>query len=299
MAIGDFDLKQRRINKSLVARRAREYVEKNPKLRGVANLYREIFSVQRRISQRIPDRLPHIEGALISSRLQEGQILLRPEEMEIDISVFMDVIREIGEVLAKRSESDPFGLQEFLQDELDEDLAKELVESYLTGDEDRFGSLMEGKSVSPELLLLLLHVSLAPFYWKAAGSLARQADLGQVPKGTCPVCGDLPIMGFIRAEDGLRVLECSRCGTRWGFPRMMCPFCLTTDQKSLSYIFSEEDPGHRVYLCEKCRKYIKVTQSYTGKDEELVLPLEDLATAHLDLAAEKKGYQRGCRTVFS
>lgn len=299
MTIGDFNLKQRRINKNLVTRRAREYVERNPKLRGVANLYKDVFSVQRKISQRIPDRLPHIEGALVSSRLQEGHILLRPEEMEIDISVFMDVIREIGEVLAKRSESDQLELREFLHEELDEDLAKELVDSYLTGDERRFESLIGDKSARPELIHLLLHVSLAPFYWKAAGSLARQADLDQVPRGTCPVCGDLPIMGFIRSEDGLRVLECSRCGTRWGFPRMMCPFCLTTDQKSLSYIYSEEDPGHRVYLCDNCRKYIKVTQGYSGKDEELVLPLEDLATAHLDLAAEEKGYLRGCRTVFS
>ncbi len=297
--IGDFNLKQRRINKSLVNRKAREYVEKNPRLKGIVGLYREVFSVQRKLSQRIPDRLPHIEGALVSARLQEEELLLRPEELELDLPLLVDMIREIGDALVRKSEREPEGLRAFLEEELTEELAREMAEGYLSGDEARFNALLEGKAVKPELVYLLLHLTLAPFYWKAAGSLARQADLDQVARGTCPVCGDLPVMGFLRAEDGLRVLECSRCGTRWGFPRIMCPFCMTTDQEKLHYIYLEEDPAHRAYLCDNCRKYIKITQSYSGKDEELLLPLEDLATARLDLAAEEKGYIRGCRTVFS
>lgn len=298
MNIGDFNLKQRRISKSLVNRRAREYVEKNPRLKGIIGLYREVFSVQRRLSQRIPDRLPHLEGAQVSYRLQEGRLLLEPEEVEIDLPLLVEMIREIGEALLRKGEREPEGLRTFLE-EITQEMARELVEGYLAGDEDRFNSLAGGQPLEPELIYLLLHLSLAPFYWKAAGPLARQADLDQVARGTCPVCGDLPLMGFLRSEDGLRVLECSRCGTRWGFPRLMCPFCSTTEQEKLSYIYAEEDPDHRLYLCENCHRYLKVTQGYTGKDEELVLPLEDLSTAYLDLEAEKRGYRRGCRTVFS
>ncbi|WP_458012146.1 formate dehydrogenase accessory protein FdhE [Candidatus Solincola sp.] len=274
-------------------------MEKNPRLKGITDLYREVFSVQRRLSRRIPDRLPHIEGAEVSFRLEEGRLLLEPEEMEIDLSLLVGMIREIGEALIKKGDKEPADLRTFLEEELTEELARELVEACLAGDEERFNSLAEGKAAEPELIYLLLHLTLAPFYWKAAASLARQADLDQVARGTCPVCGDLPLMGFLRSEDGLRVLECSRCGARWGFPRMMCPFCMTTDQEKLRYIYLEDDPHHRAYLCDNCRKYIKITSGYTGKDEELVLPLEDLATARLDLAAEEKGYQRGCRTVFS
>jgi FdhE protein len=146
---------------------------------------------------------------------------------------------------------------------------------------------------------MLLHISLAPFYWKMTRSLTRKADLDQVPRGECPVCGSLPVMGYLRAEEGLRVLECSLCGTRWGFPRMMCPFCSNVDQNTLKYIFADDDGSRRVYLCEKCRKYVKVSTPVGEKDEEFVIPLEDFATAHLDLAAEERGYERGCRTVFS
>lgn len=274
-------------------------MEANPRLKGVVNLYREIFSVQRKMSQRIPDRLPHIEGAQVSARLVDGRLLLEPGELEVDLGILEEMLRETAGVLKKRSERPPAGLDEFLERDLDEAGLKELVEAYQEGDEERFRSLVEGQALDPAVAFLLLHVSLAPFYWKAVGSLARQADLDQVPRGTCPVCGDLPIMGFHRGEDGLRVLECSRCGTRWGVPRMMCPFCLTTDQKKLHYIFPEKDRSRRAYLCDGCGRYIKIRISPPGKEEEFVVPLEDMATAHLDVAAEEKGYRRGCRTVFS
>ncbi len=279
-------------------RRAREYVEKNPRLKGVVALYRGVFSVQRKLSQRIPDRLPHIEGAQISYRLEEGRLLLEAREMEVDLALLREIMEEVAAVLRRKGEDPVEGMEDFLRGVEDVEL-RGLVESFLENDEERISAIMAGKALEPPLLYLLLHVSLAPFYWKAAKSLARRADLDQVAKGRCPVCGDLPIMGFLRSEDGLRVLECSRCGTRWGFPRMMCPFCMTTEQEKLSYIYAEEDPGHRVYLCDRCGKYIKVTVSFPGKEEELVIPLEDLATAHLDLAAEEKGYRRGCRTVFA
>lgn len=292
-------MRQRKINKSLVNRRAREYVEKNPKLKGVAYLYKGIFSMQRETSQRIPDRLPHIEGAQISYRLQESKLLLEAEEMEIDITLLKELMAKVVEVLRKRSKRGVEGLEDFLRGEKVEEVLKEMVDAFLGRDEERLSAMMEEQPVEPSLLYLVLHVSLAPFYWKAAGSLARHADLDQVTRGTCPVCGDLPIMGYLRPEDGLRVLECSRCGTRWGFPRMICPFCMSSDQEKVRYIYAEEDPGRRVYLCDSCGKYIKVTASFTGKEEELVIPLEDLATVHLDLAAEEKGYRRGCRTIFA
>lgn len=267
-------------------------------MKGITNLYREVFSIQQRLSQRIPDRLPHIEGAEVSFRLEEGKLLLEPGEMEIDLPLLVGMIREIGEAIIRKVKEEPEGLKSFLE-EIEAELARALVESYLENDEERFNSLVENMPAEPELIYLLLHLALAPFYWKPAASLARQADLDQVTRGTCPICGDLPMMGFLRSDDGLRVLECSRCGTRWGFPRMMCPFCMTTNQEKLRYIYLEEDPGHRAYLCDSCQKYIKIISSYKGKDEELVLPLEDLATAGLDLAAVEKGYERGCRTVFS
>jgi FdhE protein len=263
-------------------------------------LYRDVFAEQRKLSRDIPDQLPHIEGGQVSFRLEEGRLLVEPDELKVDYSILKEIVRELGEVLKKRSETPVENMDAFIAEELDDEARLgDLVGAFLRRDEEEFSNLAQGYTLDPALLYMLLHLSLAPFFWKMAGTLARKADLDQVPRGECPVCGDLPIMGFLRLEDGLRVLECSLCATRWGFPRIMCPFCRTTEQSKLKYIFADGDDSRRVYLCDSCGKYIKVSSSPGEKDEDFVLALEDLATAHLDLAAEERGYERGCRTVFS
>ena len=293
-------MKQRKINKSLVNRQVKRYLEANPKLKGIMNLYREVFSEQRKLSRDIPDQLPHIEGAQINYRIEENELLIAVDELNVDLGVLKKMMRELGEVLKEKGESPVEGMDRFLGEELDDDdKLRGLVDAFLEGEDEELSRRMEGYTLDPALLYMLLHISLAPFYWKMTGTLTRKADLGQVPRGECPVCGSLPVMGFLSGEEGLRVLECSLCGTRWGFPRIMCPFCSNVDQDKLKYIFADDDNSRRVYLCEKCRKYIKVSTPSGDKDEEFVIPLEDFATAHLDLAAEERGYERGCRTVFS
>ncbi len=281
-------------------REARRYVDDNPRLKGIVGLYREVFSVQRKLSRDIPDQLPHIEGGQVSLRIEQGRLLVEPGEVKLDISVLAKMMRGLGEVMKKKGEKPMQNIDVFMAEELeDEKKLAELADAFLQREEEELSRLAEGYSLDPALLYMLLHISLAPFLWKAAGVLARKADLDQVPQGECPVCGDLPIMGFLRPEDGLRVLECSLCGSRWGFPRIMCPFCNNIAQSDLKYIFVDGDDSRRVYLCEKCKKHIKISTPPSEKDAEFVVPLEDLATAHLDLAAEEKGYERGCRTVFS
>ena len=224
MKIGEFDLKQRRLNKSLINRQAKRYIESNPRLKGVMGLYREVFSVQRRLSQRVPDQLPHIKGGQISYRIEEGRLLIEPDELEVDLPVLKEMMGELGKVLRDKSGSPVENLEIFLEEELeDEERLRNLVEAFLQRNGEDLAGIADGYSLDPAVLYLLLHISIAPFFWKKAGSLARKADLGQVPRGECPVCGDLPVMGFLRPEDGLRVLECSLCGLRWGVPRVMCP----------------------------------------------------------------------------
>lgn len=272
----------------------------NPRLKGVMALYREVFAVQRRLSERIPDRLPHIEGAQVDQRIEQGKLLIAPDELAVDSAVLKELMGELAGVLDRKGEARVEGLDAFLERELeDEERLRELADAFTRRKDRQLSRLMKSYSLDPAVLYMLLHVSLAPFYWKTAGALARKADLDQVPRGACPACGDLPLMGFLRPDDGLRVLECSLCGTRWGTPRIMCPFCGTTDQKKLKYIYAGEEDSRRAYLCEACGKYLKVSSPPSPKDEEFVLPLEDLATAHLDLAAQERGYERGCRTAFS
>ena len=229
-------------------------------------------------------------------RLEEGELLVKPEELEVDLEVLEGLFERLGSLFVARGGEWARRLEPFLEGRSRGELER-LVDAFQNKDEEGFFSLVGGEEA--EVVYSLLHLSLAPFYWRMAEPVARHAPLGQVLGGTCPACGDLPVMGLIREEDGVRILECSLCGVRWGIPRLICPFCLESDQDKLGYLYAEQDRSHRVYICEGCRKYLKVTLIGGEREEEVVLPLEDLATMGLDRVAEERGYLRGCRTVFS
>jgi FdhE protein len=287
------------LNKAAIGRRTREYVEVNPRLKEITKFYRDVFAVQKKLSQKIPDQLPHIEGGQVSYRLEQGRRLLEADELGLDLPALRQMMGGLGEVLKGREAGALDNLAKLLTEDLEDDGALQvLVEAFWRCKDSGVLDDLEKYPISSQLLYMLMHVSIAPFLWKKTSVLARKADLSQVPRGRCPVCGDLPIMGLL-GEDGIRILECSLCGARWGFPRMMCPFCSSTDQSKLSYIFSEDDRSRRAYLCDQCTRYIKVSEAGNLRPEDVILPLEDLATVHLDHAAAERGYQRGCRTVFS
>ena len=71
--------------------------------------------------------------------------------------------------------------------------------------------------------------------------------------------------------------------------RVFCPFCENTDAKSLDYFFSEAEPDYRVDLCRRCKKYI-TTLDLRQVQRPVHLPLEQVATLHLDVKAADEGF---------
>ena len=109
-------------------------------------------------------------------------------------------------------------------------------------------------------------------------------------EGYCPICGKEPKIGEIRAEeDGRRYLFCNQCGFKWHFRRIKCPFCGNDEQHSLAYFAVEGEERHRVDVCNKCRRYIKIVE-LPKSSEEPNLDVEDIATLHLDMIAYDEGY---------
>ncbi len=262
-------------------------------------LYRDIFAAQKKHQSRLGVSAPPLDDVQINTRLEEGLPLLEPEHLEIDYATFNDLFRELKGIVARKSKSAELHDREFLKSrELDGEEVEELGRAWLEGREDYLETQAAELGVDYSILSLLLHATFAACFRKLAEELRSRADLDQYPGADCPICGAPPVMGFNRDEDGLRVLECSLCGSRWGTPRMLCLFCGTPDQSKLRYLFVNEDRTRRIHVCEGCKKYIKIVDR-KGQTEDIVLPLEDLFTAYLDEAARTEGYDRGCRTVFS
>jgi len=60
------------------------------------------------------------------------------------------------------------------------------------------------------------------------------------------------------------------------------------DQNALAY-FTDDEGLYRLYVCEKCKRYLKAIDLRQAKSEVL-LPLERLITFGLDAQAKEYGY---------
>jgi FdhE protein len=141
-----------------------------------------------------------------------------------------------------------------------------------------------------ELLRVLAQNSLKPAFRAWAYNLKSLADPAHWRRGSCPVCGSPPALAEIQGKEGARHLRCLLCGADWYYPRLQCAFCDNKDYKSLGYITVEgETQKYSVQTCEVCQGYIKVIVTFEPTPVDL-LPIEDLATLHLDLIAVERGY---------
>jgi len=141
-----------------------------------------------------------------------------------------------------------------------------------------------------DLIDLFVEESLRPELECVAEKYGKIVAKSGWTEGYCPICGKEPKIGEIReSEDGRRYLFCHQCGHKWHFRRIKCPFCGNEEQHSLAYFIVEGEDRHRVEVCKKCRRYIKMVD-LPKSGEEINLDVEDIATLHLDMLAYDEGY---------
>lgn len=109
-------------------------------------------------------------------------------------------------------------------------------------------------------------------------------------KGYCPICGSLPALLFSVGE-GERRAYCSWCSTRWKLHRLQCPSCDNRHHESLGYLYAESEPSYRIQYCRLCRNYFKLVDTREMLDLPY-FPLEEWTTLHLDLLAQRDGWQQ-------
>lgn len=160
----------------------------------------------------------------------------------------------------------------------------------------------ESPARGPDLKADLLHAlaihALKPALraWRRELSVHNE-ECRQWESGNCFVCGTPAAFGELRGNAQSLYLRCGVCGADWPCPRIRCVFCANDDADTLGFLYP--DPGFdrtRVVVCERCKGYLKVIVAYEPTPVEL-LPVEDLATVDLDLAARERGYVRPTRGV--
>ncbi|MBI4331455.1 MAG: formate dehydrogenase accessory protein FdhE [Chloroflexi bacterium] len=144
--------------------------------------------------------------------------------------------------------------------------------------------------VTPALLDFVLGVTFRPLLLTHSETLMSRVDEELWRRPYCPVCGGYPDMSLLD-KGGSRRLVCRRCDARWLFQRLECPFCGNQAPDSLAYYLSDKEP-YRVYICETCRSYVKAID-LRQMPGDVLIPLERITTAGLDLEAQANGYQPG------
>ena len=148
--------------------------------------------------------------------------------------------------------------------------------------------MKKNRDIKP-LTFSLLQASLHPLLNVYASELLPSVKQESWYRRYCPVCGGSPDFASLDKERGARWLLCSRCDAQWLFYRLICPFCGNEDQKTLAY-FADDRSLYRLYVCEKCRGYIKAID-LRQTESEILLPLERILTLDMDRQAQELDYE--------
>lgn len=278
------------------------------------NLYAELITARRKVMRNADNiKCPH-DSEGIMNRIRGGKPVLSNSMPEIDAKQFAWSLALVLNAVIKRSSFDKHRFKEFLdslteyknetQDKKSKSTTIEQIKvpDWLRENPNIFewqrsfaDELSESYDLPYGFLSAVTRLALSPFLSLQSKMIIPHIVFTQWSKGICPVCGDLPVIGLMRSEDSLRLFECSMCSTRWSFSRVLCPSCMESNPQKLKYFFVEGDQSRRIYVCEGCKAYIKVTSLIqTVNESRFSSPLEDIDTVYLDMEAERKGFNPYC-----
>jgi FdhE protein len=250
-----------------------------------------LFLIQTEVKSSLKVIPPGLSFGLVQSKWAEGVPLLRRWEFPIDALAAETILTQVRDHI-------PAPNLEFrqahaaLRQALDRhyDQKAEVWQSFLDHEWEPWEEWVNTEGLNISSLLFLARSCLRPSLERVAEDLLESYPLPDTwLKGYCPMCGSLPALLFLQGE-GERKAYCSWCGTDWGLHRLQCPYCDNRYHESLGYFQIEDEPQYRVHYCRLCKSYFQLIDVRERMDLPY-LPLEEWTTLHLDLLAQKDGWQ--------
>jgi hypothetical protein len=274
-----------------IVQRLRELVQQLPDLKDAARLYEVMLPLLR-------DADLHITPVILTpdqaqEKAARGLPLLHDIELELDCAELEALMLRFASSIEAASLNNRHhyrGIRLALEENK---LDVTALLPHITGHEKSVvASVAERLQLDPELLWTLAQNALKPALGAWRRQLTPLVDGMPWHKGYCFICGAGAILGELQGNNQVKHLRCGRCGADWQFRRIECMYCGNEDHHTLSYLYAEPSQEHiRVEVCDKCKGYLKVINSFTATPPEM-LPLSDLATLHLDTIAQGRGYAR-------
>jgi FdhE protein len=222
----------------------------------------------------------------------QGKSLLNPEELFLDWEKISVLYKHLVELVEKRDDGrqQTEGLLKAIEET--ENDTPVVMKAALASNYKAIEASAKAFNIDSPVLTLLLRLAMRPSLLIIAQAVLKHLDLSLWNYGHCPVCGSAPRLADLSGEGGKRRLHCSLCETAWSYPRLRCPFCENDNRKELSYLRAESEQGLRVDLCSRCNNYLK-TMDLREIAGPVILPLDDVATWHLDIIAGKNLEDKG------
>lgn len=240
-----------------------------------------------------PNAFVSIASAATADRVQHdaGFPLLQSTSFQVDGPSFGAFLRALIAVLQRHGRQGQEDLARIDQALADATLdPTPLFGAYVGRERTRFAADAAHLGIEPAILEYLLGLACG-FALHGAREQGLKAAEGEWRQGYCPLCGGVPVMGELVGDEGRLLLHCGTCGQSWPGARRTCTVCGNQDEKTLEYFTAGEDQGYRVNVCRKCDSYLKVVDSREA-GTDLPMDLEDVATLHLDLLAQREGFTR-------
>lgn len=265
--------------------------ERQPELADAINMQLELLEVQRRVQGRIP--IPHLDISpdIITRHQAEAKPLLRFEDIPLELSDLRLVVRQTTDIMRRFDALDDADYQHVQNLGRDMTLVDVIGRWYRASAEKHSAPIGAGAAPAPPaesgMLDQVLTLAMRPFLWRCAEVLQQRAELALWTHAHCALCGGEPDFSVITPA-AERHLICGRCGLRWKFEPLTCPYCRNSDRSRITS-FATTDGQYRVYACDVCTRYLK---SYDGRRAARpVMPAVDtIATLPLDAAAIQRGY---------
>lgn len=214
------------------------------------------------------------------NRLIEGQPLLAFDEIPVQWGLARSLFHDVLEVLTGQA-------LEIDEVSVERDEVRAWTRAWYEGQPVLAGT--ERCWPPDELLRPAAQATMRPFLMSAAKSLSTLLAPELWRRSYCPICGGRPDLAFLERETGARWLVCADCDTSWLFQRLQCPFCDNCDHGTLGYFVSGGNGSYRLYVCDRCKGYLKAVDLRRTQDE-FAADAERYLSAPLDQQARGAGY---------
>jgi FdhE protein len=266
--------------------------ERQPELADAVDMHLELLQLQRRVQGRVSLPSLDVSADAMARHAAHGQPLLAFEAINLDVSDLRLVVRQTTDVLRR------FGGLEDGDYQLAEAMGRDAQLLDMAARWFRrpaahpivaaigAGHHLESPEPHPAIEQVL-GLAMRPFLARCAEVVQPRPELAVWSHPHCPLCGGEPDFSVI-TPSAERHLLCGRCGLRWKFEPLTCPYCLNSDRSQITS-FATPDGQYRVYACDVCQRYLK---AYDGRraTRPVMHVVDGVATLPLDAAAIQRGY---------